>query len=270
MKPFAAIVTLVISAAMLSTPALSSAKDLKDEIREVIKNNPSIIADVIKENPVLIMEALQDASQNARAVMEAQREKREQEKFEAAFKNPLTPTIRKDEAIRGNKNGPITLVEYSDFQCPYCARGNETVQALLKKYKGKIRFIYKHLPLSFHAQARLTSQYYEAVRMQSDELAFTFHDNIFKDIGKLKEGEKYLESVAKASGVNMSKLKSTLKNKKAEIDARINEDMAEASKFGMQGTPGFLVNGVPVRGAYPIAHFDMIINKLQELNLVKL
>ena len=267
MKKF---IVLFVSSVIFFTPLTSSAKDLKDDVREILKNNPSIIIDVINENPGIFIEALQNASKKAQAMGAAQREKSEKRKFDAAFANPLKPVIRKDEAIRGKRNAPITLVEYSDFQCPYCVRGNETVKALMKKYKGSVQFVYKHLPLSFHSEAKNTARYYEAIRMQSNELAFKFHDTVFADIQKLRGGDKALKALAKKAGANMKKLKQTLKNKSDIINARIQSDINEAGKFGFQGTPGFLVNGVPVKGAYPLEYFDGIIDQLQKRKLIKL
>lgn len=267
MKKFVAI---LISSLVFSIPVIGSASELKDDVRKILKNNPSIIIDVINDNPGIFIEALQNASKKAQALNAAQMDNAEQSKLEAAFSNPLKPVIRKDEAIRGKRNAPITIVEYSDFQCPYCVRGNQTVKALMKKYKGNIQFIYKHLPLSFHREAKRTAQYYEAIRMQSPKLAFKFHDSVFADIKKLKGGEKALKALAKKAGVNMKKLKQTLKNKMDIINARIQEDMNEASKFNFQGTPGFLVNGIPVKGAYPLEHFDGIIEQLQKRKLITL
>ncbi len=267
MKKFVAI---VISSLMISVPVIGSAKELKDEVRQILKDNPSIIIDVINENPAVFIEALQNASRKAQALDVAQRENAEQRKLDAAFSNPLKPVIRKDEAIRGTRNAPITIVEYSDFQCPYCVRGNQTVKALMKKYKGKIQFIYKHLPLSFHSEAKNTARYYEAIRMQSNKLAFRFHDIIFSDIKKLRGGEKALKLLAKKVGVNMKKLEQMLENKMDIINARIQQDIDEASKFDFQGTPGFLVNGIPVKGAYPLEYFDGIIEQLQKRKLISL
>lgn len=255
---------------MFSIPVTGTASELKDDVRAILKNNPSIIVEIINENPGIIIEALQNANVKAKALHAAQTEKAEKRKFDAAFSNPLKPVIRKDEAIRGKRGAPITIVEYSDFQCPFCVRGNQTVMALMKKYKGNIQFVYKHLPLSFHSEAKRTAQYYEAIRMQSNQLAFKFHDNVFADISKLRSGEKALKSFAKKAGVNMKKLAQTLKNKIEVINARILEDMNEASKFNFQGTPGFLVNGIPVKGAYPIEHFDGIIEELQKRKLISL
>ena len=118
--------------------------------------------------------------------------------------------MRADESYRGNKDAPITLVEYSDFQCPYCSRGYKTVLSLLDKYKDKIRFVYKHLPLSFHPQAMITSQYYEALRLQSAEKAFKFHDKVYDEQKKLENGESFLKEVAKSVGADMGKFGNTV------------------------------------------------------------
>ena len=153
-------------------------------------------------------------------------------------------------------------MEYSDFECPFCKRGFETVLSLLEKYKGKVQFIYKHLPLSFHQTAMIASQYYEAIRLQSEDKAIKFHDAIYDQQTGLRQGEKFLKSLAKKAKVNMKRLAQDLKNPK--VPKRIDEDLAEAKKFDFQGTPGFLLNGVPIKGAYPTKHFEMIVKKLQE------
>jgi protein-disulfide isomerase len=72
----------------------------------------------------------------------------------------------------------------------------------MKKYEGKIRFVYKHLPLSFHEQAMISAQYFEAIRLQSNDLAFKFHDEIFKNQSKLKNGVAFLDATAKAVGAD--------------------------------------------------------------------
>lgn len=264
------IFSILLASIIFSISATASAQNLKNEIKDVLKKNPSILIEVINENPVLFIEALQNASRKAQALSATKKQKSANAKLEAAFANPLKPKIRKDEAIRGTRGAPITIVEYSDFQCPFCSRGNETVKTLMKKYKGKIQFVYKHLPLSFHSEAKKTAQYYEAIRMQSDKLAFKFHDNIFVDINKLKGGEKALKALAKKSGANMKKLASTLKNKIDSINKRIQDDINEAQKFGFQGTPAFIVNGIPIEGAYPVDYFEGLIAEFQKRKMIKL
>jgi len=261
---------VIIALLVLSGTTLYFALNTKNEIRQTLKDHPEILFEIIKDNPKEFMDTVQQAVQLSKQQEAANQAEEEKRQLKAAFANPLKPEIRKDETIRGTKNAPITLVEYSDFQCPYCARGSRTVKQLLDKYNGKIAFVYKHMPLGFHPQAMPAAQYYEAIRLQNEQLAFAFHDQIFADGDKLKQGVPYLQGIAKKLGVNMSRLNKTLKNKADFIQNRINQDLDEAAKFGFQGTPGFLLNGVSIKGAYPVEYFDMIIAEMQKENLLKL
>lgn len=238
------------------------------ELTDLLASKPEILVKAIESNPTQILMALQSASKKAQSEMAKQQEEDEKKTFEESFNNPLVASIRSDESIRGPKNAALTLVEYSDFQCPFCSRGAKTVHALLKKYDGKIRLIYKHLPLDFHAQAMIAAQYYEAIRLQDEKKAFAYHDEVFENQKDLGGGKAYLDKVAKKLGVNMKKLAADLGSD--AVKNRIEQDKAEAAKFGMQGTPGFLLNGVPVRGAYPLEHFDNIVEELKKRGKVTL
>jgi thiol-disulfide isomerase/thioredoxin len=170
---------------------------MKEQMTKLLKDDPKILTEAIEKHPVEILEALQKAAKNAQEEMGKKREEDEKKKLEESFDKPLMANIRSDESIRGVKEAPITLVEYSDFECPFCSRGYETVQALMKKYEGKIRFVYKHLPLSFHDKAMISAQYYEAIRLQDEKKAFAFHDEIFKNQKKLQNGVAFLDATAK-------------------------------------------------------------------------
>lgn len=234
----------------------------KDDLKKMLKENPDIITEAIEANPAKFIDALNNAVKIAQEGEGKRREEEEKKALEESFNNPLQPEIRADESFRGDKDAPITLVEYSDFECPFCSRGFSTVMELMNKYKGKIRFVYKHLPLSFHPQAMPASQYYEAIRLQDPAKAWQFHDAIYKNQRALQNGEKFLEAEAKKLKVDMTKLKKDVKSE--AVQARIDADMAEAAKFGFQGTPGFLLNGVPVKGAYPTSHFEGLIEELKK------
>lgn len=262
-------ITLSLAAgSCLFLMSCTSDKAMKDQIAKVLKENPTILTEAIEKNPAEFITALQNASKNAQEVMGKQKEAEEKKQLEESFNNPLVAEIRADEAIRGAKDAPITLVEYSDFECPFCTRGAETVNALLKKYEGKIRLVYKHLPLSFHDKAMISAQYFESIRIQDNNKAFLFHDEIFKNQARLKEGTAFLDSAAKKVGANMVKLKKDLNSD--AVKNRIAADIEEAGKFGMQGTPGFLLNGVPVRGAYPAEYFTSLIDELQKRGKIKI
>lgn len=255
---------IFLAAALVIATACTS----KDDLKKMMKENPEIITDAIKANPEKFIDALNEAVKSAQDGQAKKREEDEKKALEDSFNNPLVAEIRSDESFRGNKDGVITLVEYSDFECPFCSRGFNTVQELMKKYEGKIRFVYKHLPLSFHPQAMPASQYYEAIRLQDPAKAWKFHDAIYNNQRKLQNGEAFLKATAKEVGADMARL---AKDAKSEaVQKRIDADMAEAAKFGFQGTPGFLLNGIPVKGAYPTSHFDGLIEELKTRGKIKL
>lgn len=234
----------------------------ESQLKEALKNNPDILTEAIKANPSEFIEALNEAVKVARDDMQKKKEEEEKKQLEEYFDEPLKAEIRDDELIRGTKGAPITLIEYSDFECPYCTRGYKTVMELLEKYEGKIQFVFKHLPLSFHPNAMPAAQYYEALKLQDEKKAIKFHDEIFENQSKLKQGEKFLKSLAKKVGADMKKLAKDVDSK--AVKEKIAEDLKEAAKFGFQGTPGFLLNGIPVKGAYPTEHFVDLIQKLEE------
>lgn len=242
----------------------TSDTNFKSNLEKTLSENPEIITDLIKKNPEKFLSAFQDMAKDARRNAEKNRAEQETQEIETYLKKPMKFEVRKDELIRGTKDAPITIVEYSDFQCPFCAKGAEIVDEILKKYDGKVAFIYKHLPIdSIHPTARLASKYYEAVRILDGQKAFKFHDILLQNQQKIRLGEKYLESVVKELGLNLSKVKKLVKSE--EVSKRIEADEKEAATLGFSGTPGFLVNGIPVRGAYPVEHFDKIISKILKL-----
>ena len=258
----------VLSAMLMMSFVFSSCQVNEKQLKETLKKNPDILTEAIKANPNKFIDALNEAVKLAQSGQAKKREEEEKKQLEDSFNNPLVAKIRTDELFRGNKDAPLTLIEYSDFECPFCKRGYQTVIALLKKYEGKIRFVYKHLPLSFHPNAMPASAYYEAIRLQSEDKAVKFHDDLYNNQSKIKLGEKYFKQVAKKLGVNMKKLAKDKDSKK--VKDRIDQDLAEAKKFGFNGTPGFLLNGVPVRGAYPESHFIQIVDELVKRGKVKL
>jgi protein-disulfide isomerase len=188
------------------------------------------------------------------------RAKAEAEQMEAEYKDPKKPEITADRAVVGPRNAKIQVVEYSDFQCPYCKKGWETANELKKKYKDKMVLIFKHLPLQFHPLAMPAAKRFEAIALQSAKKAYEFHDEIFKNQEQLTSGgEAFLDGIAKKIKINVEKMKKDMESEK--VKKRIEADMAEAAKFGIQGTPGFVVMGVTLKGAYPIEAFENIIQR---------
>jgi len=230
----------------------------------------------LAENPDLIVKALAkigktDQSKFFEIVVEAQHAyqlSQEERELENALKNPFTPKIDDKTRVRGDKDAPITLVEYSDFECPYCQKGFQIVEALKEKYGKRMRFIYKHMPLvNLHPQAMPAARWQEAVALQSPEKAWDFHDTMFKNqekLGDAKTADEFFHQTVKDMGLDVKKAEKDASSQ--AVQDKIDADSKEGAEFGFTGTPGFLVNGVAVRGAYPPGYFDMIIQKLGVAN----
>lgn len=236
----------------------------KDQLKSTLLKNPEIVFEVIEKNPAKFMETVEKASMAARKDMQAKAEEDQKKAMEEEFKNPKKPVISEDRAIRGSLKAPITIVEYSDFQCPYCKRGFSTAEEVRKKYGDKVVFIFKNLPLDFHPMAMPAAKRFEAIALQGSEKAYKFHDYVFTNQEKLGSGgEKFLDEAAKHAGADLGKMKKDMDGDK--VKERLAADKKEAEQFGISGTPGFVVAGVALRGAYPIQNFDTIIErKLKE------
>lgn len=207
----------------------------------MVSISPQNLAKVIKKDPATFMNAIKESS-------EAYQKKVAEKAMEDSLKNPVKiPT--KGRVTFGNESAPITIVEYSDFQCPYCQRAALSLRQIKVQYKDKVKLVYKHMPLSFHALAKPAAEYYEAVAIISHEKARQFHDSIFdnfQDYASLKNKNKInksLNALVKKIGLDIKAVKNNMKKAK-EIVAR---DELEARKFNVKGTPTFFVNGVKTR-----------------------
>lgn len=240
--------------------ALTNCTPSAKQLKEAVEKDPSIVFAAIEKDPEKFIEVVNTAAQNAQKNAQQKAAEDETKKRDEEFKNPLKPEVQGDRVVFGKKDAPITIVEYSDFECPYCSRGFQTIQQVKKEYGDKVRVVFKHLPLEFHPKALPAAKYFEAIARQSQDKAEKFHDTMFENQGRLKnDGEKYMAEVAKKLGMDMKKIDADLKDE--SLMKRIEADMEEAHKFNISGTPGFIINGVSLRGAYPFPEFKTIIDK---------
>ncbi len=158
--------------------------------------------------------------------------------------------------IKGAKDAPITIVEFSDFQCPFCKRVNPTMDQLLKDYEGKVRVAFRQHPLSFHKQAMPAAKASLAAHEQGK--FWEMHDELF-EIQRQLTDENILKA-AKKIGLDIKKFEKDWKSNK--YDAQIQEDIKFARSNGATGTPAFFVNGVYVKGAKQAPYFKRLIDKL--------
>ncbi|MFL5391402.1 MAG: DsbA family protein [Myxococcales bacterium] len=156
--------------------------------------------------------------------------------------------------VLGPKNAAVTIVEWSDFQCPYCGRVEPTLQQVREEYKGKVRLAWKNQPLSFHPNAMPAAE----AAMAADEQGkfWEYHDALFKRQNEL--GPALYDEVAKQVGLDMEKFHASIQGHKHL--AQIKADMAAGSAVGADGTPTFFINGKKLVGAMPIESFKQVID----------
>ncbi len=156
---------------------------------------------------------------------------------------------------KGPANAPVEIIEFSDFQCPFCLSAFPTVQQVMKEYEGRIRFTYRHYPLPNHPAARPAA---EASACAAEQNRFwEYHDRLFSNQGKLAAAD--LKQYATDVGLNMADFTSCVDTHK--FAKQVDEDLAAANQVGVNGTPAFFVNGRILSGAQPYAVFKRVIDE---------
>jgi protein-disulfide isomerase len=156
---------------------------------------------------------------------------------------------------RGPANAKVEVIEFSDFQCPYCLRAHPVVAQLLQTYGDKIHFVYRNYPLPSHPNAREAA---EAGACAAEQGKFwEYHDRLFDHQDKLSDAD--LKEHAAALGLDAGRFAACLSSRKYQKD--IDADIAAANDVGVTGTPAFFVNGRPLEGAQPFDVFKDVIDE---------
>jgi protein-disulfide isomerase len=156
---------------------------------------------------------------------------------------------------KGPADAPIVIVEFSDFQCPFCQRANPTVDQVLKTYGDKIRFVYRHYPLPNHPDARPAA---EAAECADEQGRFwPYHDQLFANVSRLS-GPDLLQH-AKAAGLDAPTFAECVDSRR--FKGKVESDLKDADEAGVSGTPAFFINGRPLEGAQPFEAFKRIIDE---------
>jgi protein-disulfide isomerase len=164
-------------------------------------------------------------------------------------------------ASKGPATAPIEIIEFSDFQCPFCQRANPTVDQVLKTYGDRVRFVYRHFPLGNHPNARPAA---EASQCAAEQGKFwEYHDRLFANPTRL--GDADLKQHAAALGLDASKFNACADSRKYK--AQVDADVQAGEEAGVSGTPAFFVNGRMLSGAQPFEAFKQLID--EELDLKK-
>jgi protein-disulfide isomerase len=165
------------------------------------------------------------------------------------------PDVTDADHVRGNANAKVTLIEYSDFECPYCSRHLETIRQLLEDYPNDVRFVYRHFPLSFHANSETAADASECAGFQGK--FWEMHDALFALADSDGLSEDGIEKLASDIGLNMADFTSCMEN--GDGAAKVSKDYQEGIAAGVTGTPATFVNGQIVEGAYPYETFEEIV-----------
>ncbi|HEU0050788.1 MAG TPA: thioredoxin domain-containing protein [Patescibacteria group bacterium] len=154
--------------------------------------------------------------------------------------------------IRGNKNAKVTLIEYSDFECPYCKRFEPTVEQALKDYPNDVRLVYRHYPLSFHQNAEKEAEASEcAAKLGGDAAFWKYHDKIYAETTSNGTGFSLDRLVPLAGEIGLDKAKFQTCLDSGQMKAKVDADYASGNDAGVEGTPATFVNGQLVSGAVP-------------------
>lgn len=162
-----------------------------------------------------------------------------------------------DAPYMGGANAKVTIVEFSDFQCPFCAKGASLMDDLKKAYGDKIKIAFKQFPLPFHKDAKLASQAALCAYEQKKEAFWKMHDLMFSDQQRLKADD--LVTKANKAGVDTAKVKDCLDKQK--YLAKVEADIAQGKQLGVKSTPTFFVNGQIINGAQSVDVFKELIDK---------
>ena len=157
-------------------------------------------------------------------------------------------------AQRGLSTAKVTIVEFSDFQCPFCGRVIPTLEQLLRDYPNDVRILFRHNPLPFHNHAALAAEASVAAEMQGK--FWEMHDKLFADQSDLERPALELHAVQ--LGLDLTAFRAALDSHAGK--PRVDADLALARQLGVRGTPSFFIDGRPVLGAQPLAAFKQIVD----------
>lgn len=236
--------------------------DTPDAADTSIEIDPELEAQVlaiVRKHPDVVIEALQAFQQEQRQQQQAQ-----QQAQQLALLKPMAddPAVYIGESpTTGASDRAIVLYEFSDFECPFCARVAPTIKAFMKARGDEVTLVYKHFPLeSIHPQAVPAAQATWAAQQQGK--FWEYHDALFERQQQL--GEQTYVEIAQDLELDLDRFNADRQNAEASVRA----DMALGDRLGIRGTPFFILNGIPLNGAVSVAQFEAALAQAKQ-NLVE-
>ncbi|MDP8212835.1 MAG: thioredoxin domain-containing protein [Candidatus Zapsychrus exili] len=222
---------------------LKSQKGIEQALKVQFVPETSIMTDVLKAQKDLIARVarLENTLNIVKANLGDRQAKRQAPPSEDYNKVHEIPVEHSQ--ISGSKDSPITIVEFADFQCPYCAKFHGPILEVLKAYPGKVKYVLKNFPLGFHKEAKPASK---AAFAAGEQGKYWEMVELLLENGKNLNQEKF-EELAKEIGLNVKKFLKALKDNDAKYEEFIKKDIDLAGKIGVRGTPTFFLDGKKTR-----------------------
>lgn len=242
-------IVLAAFSLVLITPSVQAADLSQGQFDSMMEKFLTDEANVAK-----IGDALEGYFKKKRENQQKAAQEAQAKQLEEQFKNPVKVDVG-NAPIKGPKDAKVTIIEFSDFQCPFCKRGMDTMDAVAKEYPKDVKIAFKHLPLPFHPEAKPAAR--ASIAAQKQGKFWEMHDKLFENQKSL--GEELYMSLAKEIGLDMEKFKKDFND--PAVAKQVDDDAAQATALGVRGTPGFFVNGVQVRGAQPLPEFKKLIDR---------
>ncbi len=167
----------------------------------------------------------------------------------------LSP-VTLDDHVLGNYNAPVTMIEFADFQCPFCLQFESTLNKVLADYQGKVRLVYRHFPLAFHAEAEKAAEASECAAEQGK--FWEMHDKIFEANQSQTMSVDQWKKIARSLGLKTTQFNNCLDSGKYANKIASEENEGQAA--GVQGTPTIFINGELVSGALPYDSIKSVID----------
>jgi protein-disulfide isomerase len=211
------------------------------------------VVQIIRDNPQVIIDSVQ-------AYQKKQQEKQQQAQkvfLDGMKSNPKS--VIGQSPVTGAAEQKIVLLEFSDFQCPYCAKAHQTLQQFMTSHKDKVTLVYKHLPLTqIHPQALPAAKAAWAAGQQGK--FWEFHDALFTQQDKLDESLY----VATAKALNLDLKRFDQERNSNTASAAIQKDVEMAQQLGVSGTPFLVLNGEPISGAAETAELEALLAQVSQ------
>jgi 2-hydroxychromene-2-carboxylate isomerase len=223
---------------------------------EALRGNTRDLIDLLFTEPEYILEKMNEAARTRDRLQQERRAAQERAELMERVSNPFRPRIEHQRNQIGSANADIRIFAFEDFQCPFTRKGWNSVQEVFERFPQRVQFKVRHLPLDFHDMADTAARYFEALTSLEPGREWEFREALLK--GEVAwDSPTAMESILQSMGIDAAKVADRIMDD--FISETIASDVLEAHQFGITGTPGYIVNGIPIKGAYGAETFEEMI-----------